>query len=73
VLRATVNENDIDRIKVGDEVTIESRGKKVRGQVRLVLRSLEASSRRVPVEVAVANEQRTLIAGSYVRATYHAR
>lgn len=73
VLRATVSENDVDRIKVGDEVSIESQGKKVKGKVRLVLRSLEASSRRAPVEVAVPNEKRSLIAGSYVRATYQAR
>lgn len=73
VLRATVNEIDIDRIKVGDQVWIESRGRKVKGNVRLVLRSLEASSRRAPVEVVIANEQRILIAGSYVRATYQSR
>jgi RND family efflux transporter MFP subunit len=73
VLRTTVSENDVDRIKVGDEVVIESLGKKVKGKVRLVLRSLEASSRRAPVEVAVPNETRSLIAGSYVRATLQAR
>jgi RND family efflux transporter MFP subunit len=72
VLRATVNESDVDRIKVGDEVWIESQGKKVKGKVRLVLRSLEASSRRAPVEVVVPNEKHGLIAGSYVRATYQA-
>jgi RND family efflux transporter MFP subunit len=73
VLRATVNENEVDRIKVGDEIWIESHGKKVKGTVRLVLRSLEASSRRAPVEVVILNEQRALIAGSYVRATYQPR
>lgn len=73
VLRTTVSENDVDRIKVGDDVQIESLGKKVQGKVRLVLRSLEASSRRAPVEVAVPNESRSLIAGSYVRATLQTR
>ncbi len=73
VLRTTVSENDVDRIKVGDDVQIESLGKKVKGTVRLVLRSLEASSRRAPVEVAVPNEARALIAGSYVRATLQTR
>jgi RND family efflux transporter MFP subunit len=73
VLRSTVSENDVDKIKVGDEVWIESHGKKVKGKVRLVLRSLEASSRRAPVEVVVANENRSLIAGSYVRATHPGR
>lgn len=73
VLRTTVSENDVDRLKVGDEVVVDSLGKKVKGKVRLVLRSLEASSRRAPVEVAVPNESRSLIAGSYVRATLQAR
>jgi len=73
ILRATVSEADVDRIKVGGEVTIESHGKQVTGKVRLVLRSLEASSRRAPVEVVVPNANRLLIAGSYVRATYKPR
>jgi membrane fusion protein, multidrug efflux system len=73
VLRATVSESDVDRIRVGDEVTIETQGKKFTGKVRLVLRSLEAASRRAPVEVLVPNEKRSLIAGSYVRATCRAR
>lgn len=73
VLRATVGENDVDRIRVGDEVVIEVSGKKVTGKVRLVLRSLEASSRRAPVEVLVPNDKRGLIAGSYVRASVRAR
>lgn len=73
VLRTTVSESDVDRIKAGDEVVIDSLGKKVKGKVRLVLRSLEASSRRAPVEVAVPNESRSLIAGSYVRATLQTR
>src|SRR5262245_46035311 len=43
VLRATVSESDVDRIRVGDDVTIEAQGKKYLGKVRLVLRSLEAA------------------------------
>lgn len=73
VLRTTVNEGDVDKLKIGSDVWIESHGKKVKGSVRLVLRSLEASSRRAPVEVVIPNEQRALIAGSYVRATYEPR
>jgi RND family efflux transporter MFP subunit len=74
VLRATISEADVDRVKVGDEVTIDaSGGRKVTGKVRLVLRSLEAQSRRVPIEVSVPNESRALIAGSYVRATHKGR
>jgi RND family efflux transporter MFP subunit len=73
VLRATVSESDVDRLRVGDDVTIEAQGKKFSGKVRLVLRSLEAQSRRAPVEIIVNNEKRGLIAGSYVRATCPAR
>jgi hypothetical protein len=40
--------------------------------VRLVLRSVEATSRRVPIEVSVLNDDGKLIAGSYVRAKYKA-
>jgi membrane fusion protein, multidrug efflux system len=74
VLRATISEADVDKVKVGDDVTIEaSGGRKVTGKVRLVLRSLEAQSRRVPIEVTVPNKERPLIAGSYVRATHRSR
>jgi len=73
VLRATVSENDLDRIQVGDEVAFESHGEKVTGKVRLVLRSLEASSRRAPVEVVVPDVKHVLVAGSYVRAKLRAR
>lgn len=74
ILRSTINEADVDRVKVGDEVTIETNsGKRLTGKVRLVLRSLEASSRRAPIEVAVPNDKGSLIAGSYVRATHKAR
>jgi membrane fusion protein (multidrug efflux system) len=73
LLRTTVSEADIDRIHVGDEVLIEANnGRKVIGKVRLVLRSLEATSRRAPIEVSVPNQDRLLIAGSYVRATHKA-
>ena len=74
LLRTTVSEADIDRIHVGDDVVIEAAsGRKVTGKVRLVLRSLEATSRRAPIEVSVPNQDRALIAGSYVRATHKAR
>jgi membrane fusion protein (multidrug efflux system) len=74
LLRTTVSEADIDRIHVGDEVVIEAHnGRKLVGKVKLVLRSLEATSRRAPIEVIVPNQDRALIAGSYVRATHQAR
>jgi RND family efflux transporter MFP subunit len=74
LLRTTVSEADIDRIHVGDDVVIEANnGRKLVGKVKLVLRSLEATSRRAPIEVSVPNQDRALIAGSYVRATHQAR
>ena len=73
VLRSTVAESDLERIKTGDEVTIEaSGGQKVVGTVRVVLRSLD-SSRRAPVEVDVPNKDQKLNAGGYVRAICVAR
>jgi RND family efflux transporter MFP subunit len=74
VLRSTINEADVDRVKVGDEVAIDTNaGKRLTGKVRLVLRSLEAASRRAPIEVEVPNDNGSLIAGSYVRATHKGR
>jgi RND family efflux transporter MFP subunit len=68
VLRATVAESEVDRVKVGDEVSIEGRdGRRVIGKVKVVLRSLD-SSRRAPIEVSVPNQDKALLAGSYVRA-----
>ena len=69
VLRSTVAEPDIERVKIGDEVIIEAGGgQKVVGTVRVILRSLD-SSRRAPVEVDVPNKDQKLNAGGYVRAT----
>jgi membrane fusion protein, multidrug efflux system len=74
VLRTTVSEAELDRVKVGDEVVIASHnGTPVSGKVKVVLRSLEAQSRRAPIEVSVPNKDRKLIAGSYVRATLKPR
>lgn len=73
VLRTTVAESDIERVKIGDSVIIEAGGgQKVIGTVRLVLRSLD-TSRRAPVEVDVPNKDEKLNAGGYVRAICAAR
>lgn len=67
-LRATVGEADLDRIHVGDELTVTTAsGALVAGKVNVVLRSLEAQSRRAPIEASVPNANRALVAGSYVR------
>jgi RND family efflux transporter MFP subunit len=74
LLRATVSESELERIHVGDAVIAEaSGGRTITGKVRLVLRSLEATSRRAPIEVSIPNRDRALVAGSYVRATLKAR
>jgi membrane fusion protein, multidrug efflux system len=74
LLRATVSESELNRIHVGDEVLAEtSAGRSVTGKVRLVLRSLEPTSRRVPIEVSIPNRDHALVAGSYLRATLKAR
>lgn len=67
-LRATVGEADLDRIRVGDDVIVTAAGgAEVVGKVSVVLRSLEAQSRRAPIEASVPNANRALVAGSYVR------
>jgi membrane fusion protein (multidrug efflux system) len=74
LLRTTVSESEIDRIHVGDDVIVTANsGRKITGKVRLVLRSLEATSRRVPIEISIPNHDHALVAGSYVRATLAAR
>jgi membrane fusion protein (multidrug efflux system) len=73
LLRATVSESELDRIHVGDEViALTSTGRSVTGKVRLVLRSLEPTSRRAPIEVSIPNRDHALVAGSYLRATLKA-
>jgi RND family efflux transporter MFP subunit len=73
VLRTTVAESDLERVRVGDDVSIEANGgQKIVGKVRVMLRSLDAS-RRAPVEVDVPNKDHKLNAGGYVRATCTAR
>jgi RND family efflux transporter MFP subunit len=68
VLRTTVAEAELERVRVGAAVAIDTHGgQKVVGTVRLVLRSLD-SSRRAPVEVDVPNPDGKLNAGGYVRA-----
>lgn len=69
VLQAALGERELDRIKVGSEVLVKApSGREVVGRVRAVVRSLDAVSRRAPVEVEVPNADGSLVAGSYVRA-----
>ncbi len=65
-LRTTVGEADLAGVRVGATVRIE--GTQATGTVRSVVRSLDVTTRRAPVEVAVENADGALIANALVRA-----
>lgn len=64
-LRTTVNQSELELIRVGMEVVLE--GSNARGTLRSVVRSLDAQTRRAPVEVHVPNDEGVLVANSFVR------
>ena len=64
VLHATVAASDLGRIREGDTVSV---GGVTRGRVRTIVSSLETTSRRMPVEIELANPRGLLNAGAYVR------
>ena len=69
VLQASAGERELDRLRVGaDVVVVTPSGREVAGHIRAIVRSLDAVSRRAPVEIEVPNADGSLIAGSYVRA-----
>ena len=68
VLQATVGEAEVGRVRVGDVVHFRVGGRDFSGAVRAVIGSLEAVTRRAPVEVEVDNPDGALLAGAYVRA-----
>lgn len=65
-LRTTVNRSELEMISVGLEVSVE--GSDAVGTLSAVVRSLDALTRRAPVEVLVPNESGSLVANSFVRA-----
>lgn len=65
-LRTTVNQSELEVIAIDMPVTLE--GSRAQGQLRSVVRSLDAQTRRAPVEVLVPNPQGTLVANAFVRA-----
>jgi RND family efflux transporter MFP subunit len=68
-LAATVGEGDASLVKSGAEVQIAVGGGMVKGKVTVVLSSVDAATRRVPVEAAVTNSgDAPLLGGSFVRA-----
>lgn len=68
VLQATVGETEVGRVRIGDVVHFRVGERDFSGAVRAVIGSLEAVTRRAPVEVEVANPDGALLAGAYVRA-----
>jgi RND family efflux transporter MFP subunit len=65
-LRTTVNQSELDQLRVGMIATLE--GSNAPGTLRAVVRSLDEHSRRAPVEVRVPNPSGTLVANALVRA-----
>ncbi|MBX3269087.1 MAG: efflux RND transporter periplasmic adaptor subunit [Sandaracinaceae bacterium] len=65
-LRTTVNERDLDGLEVGAPVTLE--GARGAGTIEALVRSLDAQTRRAPVEVRVDNAAGALVANAFVRA-----
>lgn len=66
-LRTTVNRRELEALRVGAAVQIE--GSPVDGVLETVVRSLDADTRRAPVEVRVPNESGQLVANAFVRAS----
>lgn len=66
-LRTTVNRQDLEVIEVGMTAAFDGSG--AVGTLDAVVRSLDAETRRAPVEVRVANADGALVANAFVRAT----
>ncbi|MFK7991349.1 MAG: efflux RND transporter periplasmic adaptor subunit [Sandaracinaceae bacterium] len=66
-LRTTVNRRELEALQVGARVQIE--GAPVDGVLETVVRSLDADTRRAPVEVRVPNDSGQLVANAFVRAS----
>lgn len=66
VLRTTVSQTELETLSPGMEVELE--GSSARGTITTVVRSLDATSRRAPIEVTVPNPDGRLVAHALVRA-----
>lgn len=65
-LRTTVNQGELEQIRVG--MTVELESAEATGTLRAVVRSLDAQTRRAPVEVEIPNASGALVANAFVRA-----
>ncbi|HEX2881134.1 MAG TPA: efflux RND transporter periplasmic adaptor subunit [Polyangiaceae bacterium] len=68
-LKSTVSEYDANLLQPGATIQIETPVGTVSGEITAVLSSVDASTRRVPVEAVVKNDDNRLRAGSFVRAS----
>lgn len=68
-LAATIGEADAPMVKAGAPVEVQADGRRIPGRVVAVLGSVDAATRRVPVEAQLDNRgPRPLFGGAYVRA-----
>jgi RND family efflux transporter MFP subunit len=66
----TVGETDAPLVRRGTTVELQIDGRTVRGRVTAVLVSVDAATRRVPIEAELQNEgDRPILAGTFVRGT----
>lgn len=68
-LKSTVSEYDANLLQPGAKIQIETPIGTVEGEISAVLSSVDASTRRVPVEAVVKNDDNKLRAGSFVQAS----
>ncbi|HLK44414.1 MAG TPA: efflux RND transporter periplasmic adaptor subunit, partial [Acidimicrobiales bacterium] len=73
-LSATVSEDDVALVRIGAPAEVSYRGRSVQGKVIALVPSLDATTRRAPVEIEVPNEaaaqgEQPLLAWAFVRAS----
>jgi RND family efflux transporter MFP subunit len=68
-LKSTVSEYDANLLQPGGTIQIETPIGAVQGEISAVLSSVDASTRRVPVEAVVKNDDNKLRAGTFVQAS----
>ncbi len=68
-LVGTISESEASLVRTGQAVRIIGPEAEVKGEISAVLGSVDAATRRVPIEARVANDaKQPLLAGAYVRA-----
>jgi RND family efflux transporter MFP subunit len=73
-LMGTVGEEDSDLVALGAPVEIRYRDRVVKGVVRSAVPSLDAATRRLPIEVEVPNDPTaSLLGNGFVRATIQSK